>query len=202
MATHPAFIRDLAYVFLAAIAGSLLAWRLRQPLIIGYVVPGILISPLPTGPSVSDVHTLELFAEIGVILLMFSVGLEFSIKDLLRVKWVALLGGLLGILLLIGMGIGAGHLLGRPVSQGAVVGAIICVASTMVLTRMLLDQGQLHTTTGRVMVAITLVEDLAVVVLIVVIPGFGKFEAGRFWTLGHELGRAVVVLVPAILVAV
>ena len=191
----------MAYVFLAAIAGSLLAWRLRQPLIIGYVLAGILISPLTPGPSVSNVHTLELFAEIGVILLMFSIGLEFSVKDLLRAKWVALVGGLIGILLLIGMGLGAGRLLGWTASQGFVVGAIVCVASTMVLTRLLLDQGQLHTAAGRVMVAITLVEDLAVVVLIVVIPGLGKFEAARFWAVGQELGRAVVILAPALLVA-
>ena len=201
MAAHPAFIRDLAYVFLAAIAGGLLAWRLRQPLIIGYVLAGILISPLTPGPSVSDVHTLELFAEIGVILLMFSVGLEFSIKDLLRAKWVALLGGPVGMALSIGMGMGAGHLLGWNASQGIVVGAIICVASTMVLTRLLLDQGQLHTDTGRIMVAITLVEDLAVVVLIMLIPGFARLETSRFWAVAWELGRATVILAPALLLA-
>ena len=181
MAANPSFIRDLALVFLAAVAGGLLAWRLRQPLVIGYVLAGILISPLTPGPSVSDIRTLELFAEVGVILLMFSVGLEFSVKDLLRAKWVALLGGPLGILLSIGMGMGAGRLLGWTASQGVIVGVIICVASTMVLTRLLVDRGQLHTDTGRVMVAITLVEDLAVVVLIMLIPAFGKLEAARLW---------------------
>ncbi len=123
MVANPAFFRDLAYVFLAAFAGGLLAWLLRQPVIIGYVLAGILISPFTPGPSVSDVHTLELFAEIGVILLMFSVGLEFSVKELLRAKWVALLGGPIGILLSIGMGLGTGHLLGWTASQGIVVGA-------------------------------------------------------------------------------
>ena len=201
MEPNPTFFRDLAYVFLAAIAGGLLAWRLRQPLIIGYVLAGILISPLTPGPSVSNVHTLELFAEIGVILLMFSIGLEFSVKDLLRAKWVALVGGSIGILLLIGMGIGAGRLLGWTTTQGFVVGAIVCVASTMVLTRLLLDHGQLHTPTGRVMVAITLVEDLAVVVLIVVIPGLAKFETARFWAVWQEAGRAIVILAPALFIA-
>jgi CPA2 family monovalent cation:H+ antiporter-2 len=200
MTTSPAFIRDLAYVFLAAVGGSLLAWRLRQPLIIGYVLAGILISPFTPGPSVSDVRTLEVFAEFGVILLMFSVGLEFSVRDLLRAGRVALLGGPLGILLLIGMGIGAGHVLGWPIAQGFVVGAIVCVASTMVLTRLLLDQGLLHTPTGRIMVTITLIEDLAVIVLIAVIPGVGKFEASRLWGVGQELARALVILVPAVLV--
>ncbi len=89
MGAHPTFFQDLAYVFLGAIAGGMLAWRLRQPVILGYVLAGILISPLTPGPSVKDIPTLELLAEIGVILLMFSVGLEFSPKDLLRAKWVA-----------------------------------------------------------------------------------------------------------------
>ena len=110
MEAHPAFFRDLAFVFLAAITGGLLAQWLRQPIIIGYVGAGILISPFTPGPSVTDVQTLELFAEIGVVLLMFSIGLEFSVKDLLREKWVALIGGPLGILLSIAMGLGVGHL--------------------------------------------------------------------------------------------
>ena len=129
MATNPAFFRDLAYVFLAAFAGGLLAWRLRLPVIIGYILAGVLISPFTPGPSVSDVHTLELFAEIGVILLMFSIGLEFSVKELMRARWVALLGGPIGIVLSIGMGFVTGRLLGWTDGQGLVVGAIVSVAS-------------------------------------------------------------------------
>ncbi|MGH9786176.1 MAG: cation:proton antiporter [Terriglobia bacterium] len=201
MEAHPTFFRDLAYVFLAAITGGLLARWLRQPIIIGYVVAGILISRFTPGPSVTDVQTLELFAEIGVVLLMFSIGLEFSVKDLLREKWVALIGGPLGILLSIAMALGAGHLLGWTVTEGVVVGAIISVASTMVLTRLLLDQGQLHTTPGRVMVAITLVEDLALVIFIVLIPQLGNIEAAPFWTIAQQLGLAIAILVPAFFIA-
>lgn len=201
MEANPAFFRDLALVFLAAIAGGLLAWRLRQPVIIGYVLAGILVSPLTPGPSVSNVHTLELFAQIGVVLLMFSIGLEFSAKDLFQAKWVALVGAPIGMLLLISMGVVAGRGLGWTTGQGAVVGAIVCVASTMVLTRLLLDQGQLHTKAGRIMVAITLVEDLGVVVLIVLVPSFGGFQAGRIWVVARELGRAIAVLAPALVVA-
>ena len=114
MVTDPIFFRDLAYVFLAAVVGGGLAWLTRQPLVLGYVVGGILVSPLTPGPSVSDIRTFESFAEIGVILLMFSIGIEFSIRDLLRVKWVSLLGGPLGIVLSMGLG-----LLWAPDSDGA-----------------------------------------------------------------------------------
>ena len=99
MGPDPIFFRDLAYVFSAAVIGGAAAYLLRQPLILGYVFGGILISPLTPGPSISDVHSFELFAEIGVILLMFCIGIEFSINDLLRVRWVALLGGPIGIVL-------------------------------------------------------------------------------------------------------
>ena len=83
---RPLVFRDLAYVFAAAVLGGGLAWLARQPLILGYVLGGILMSPLTPGPSVSDVHTFELFAEIGVVLLMFSIGIEFSLRDLFQVQ--------------------------------------------------------------------------------------------------------------------
>ena len=201
MEANPLFFRDLAYVFLAAICGGMLAWKLRQPIILGYVLAGMLISPFTPGPSVTHVHTMELFAEIGVILLMFSVGLEFSIKDLLSVRWVALIGGPLGILLSIGAGLLVGRFMGWTSTQGIVIGCVISVASTMVLTRLLIDRGELNMEHGRVMVAITLVEDLAVVILIVLLPNFGSLDSARLLILGKSLGKAALILVPALLLA-
>src|SRR5712691_12203268 len=143
MVADPIFFRDLAYVFAAAVLGGVLAWVTRQPLILGYVVGGMVISPLTPGPSLSDTHTFELFAEIGVILLMFSIGVEFSLRDLLRVKWVAILGGPLGILLSVALSLGVGTLLGWPAVQGVVVGMVVSVASTMVMARLLMDPNSL-----------------------------------------------------------
>jgi monovalent cation:H+ antiporter-2, CPA2 family len=201
MEPHPSFFRDFAYVFLAATAGGILAWRLRQPLIIGYVLAGLLISPLTPGPKVQDTETLQLFAEVGVILLMFSVGLEFSIQDLLKAKWVALIGGPAGILLSIAMGAVAGRFLGLPISQGIVLGAVVSVASTMVMTRLLMDRGELRTEHGLVMVSITLVEDIAVVILVVLIPAFGSLEASRLVPIAQGIGKAALLLIPAFFVA-
>src|SRR5687767_1964841 len=115
---------------LAGMLGAALAWRLGQPLILGYVLGGILIGPFTPGPSLSDIHTFELFAEIGVVLLMFSIGIEFSPRDLLRVRWVALLGGPLGILLSVVLSVGMGSLVGWPLPQSMVIGTIVSVAST------------------------------------------------------------------------
>jgi CPA2 family monovalent cation:H+ antiporter-2 len=200
MESHYLF-RDLAYVFIAAIIGGGIAWRLRQPLILGYVLAGIVLSPLTPGPSVHDIRSLESFAELGVIFLMFSVGIEFSIKDLMQVKWVALIGGPLGIVLAIALGVGAGELLGWPLATSLVIGTVISVTSTMVLMRLLMDRGEVQTQHGRVTIAITLVEDLAAVVLIVLIPTFKSPDLQSLGHLGHELGKAALVLVPAFFLA-
>src|SRR5213594_2765254 len=196
MVADPVLFRDLAYVFAAAVLGGGLAWLARQPLILGYVAGGLLVSPLTPGPSISDVHTFELFAEIGVVLLMFSLGIEFSLKDLLRVKWVAVLGGPLGIVLSIALGLATAAALGWSLLEGAIVGMVVSVASTMVLARLLLDRGELRSRHGRIMIGITLVEDLAVVVLIVLIPTFGSVDAARLGAIARALGLAALILVP------
>jgi CPA2 family monovalent cation:H+ antiporter-2 len=196
MTADPVFFRDLATVFVAAVLGAGAAWLARQPLILGYVVGGLLIGPFTPGPTVSDLHTFELFAEIGVVLLMFSIGIEFSLSDLLRVKWVAILGGPIGILMSTALGMGAARLMGWPLLQGAVIGLVISVASTMVLARLLIDQGELHSRHGRVMIGITLVEDLAVVVLTVLLPEIGVLGGERLLGISAALGRAALVLVP------
>src|SRR2546425_513697 len=201
MVDDPLFVRDLAYVIGAALVGGVLAWLARQPLILGYVVGGIIIGPFTPGPTVSDVHTFELFAEVAVVLLMFSIGIEFSLRDLLRVKWIAVVGGPLGIVLSIALSLVVGSALGWPGPQAIAVGAIVSVASTMVLARLLLDQQALDTPLGRVMIGITLVEDLVVVILTVVLPTLSALTADRLLALAFALGRAGVIMVPLVFLA-
>src|SRR3954469_25694729 len=196
MTADPVFFLDLAIVLVAAVLGAAAAWLARQPLILGYVVGGLIVGPFTPGPTVSNLHTFELFAEIGVVLLMFSIGMEFSLTDLLRVKWVALVGGPVGILLSAALGMGVGTLMGWSLLQGAVIGIVVSVASTMVLARLLIDQGELHSRHGRVMIGITLVEDLAVVVLTVLLPQLGELSGDRLVAIAAALGRAALVLVP------
>jgi CPA2 family monovalent cation:H+ antiporter-2 len=195
---HMFIFRDIAMVFASAFVFGFLFWRLRQPLILGYVLAGLFLSPLTPGIRVHDVHTFEIMAEVGVILLMFSVGIEFSIPELLRVKWVALVGAPIGILLCIGLGAGTGMLLGWPFVQGVAVGCIISVASTMVLMRLLMDRGELSSDAGRVMITLTLVEDLAVVILTVLLPEFGSSSAANYTQVLWKIGKALLLLVPVV----
>ena len=199
MSDHSIIYRDIAMVFAGAFVCGLLAWRLRQPILLGYVLAGLILSPLTPGPHVHDVGIFETMAEIGVILLMFSVGIEFSIPELLKVKWVALLGAPLGILLSVGIGAGVGLLFGWPMLQGIAVGCIISVASTMVMMRLLLDRGELSSESGRVMITLTLVEDLAVVILTVLLPSLNSPDGG-YAQVVWKIGRALLLLIP-ILVA-
>jgi monovalent cation:H+ antiporter-2, CPA2 family len=195
---HSLIYRDIAMVFAAAFVCGLLAWRLRQPILLGYVIAGLILSPLTPGPRIHDVHVFETMAEIGVILLMFSVGIEFSIPELLKVKWVALLGAPLGILLSVGLGVGTGALLGWPLMQGVAVGCIISVASTMVMMRLLMDRGELSSESGRVMITLTLVEDLAVVILTILLPSLNSNE-GSYAQVAWTIGRALLLLVPIVI---
>ena len=201
MPEHALIFRDVAMVVAAAFFFGLLAWRLRQPVLLGYVLAGLLLSPLTPGPRVHDVGVFQTMAEVGVILLMFSVGIEFSIPDLLRVKWVALVGAPLGILLSISLGVGTGLLLGWPLLRGVAVGCIISVASTMVLMRLLMDRGELSTEAGRVMVTLTLVEDLVVVILTVLLPSLAVSEQANYGQAAWKIGKALLLLVPVILAA-
>ena len=195
--------RDIALVFVAAVVGGLIARRLRQPLILGYVLGGILIGPFTPGPALAarHVHVLEQAAEAGVILLMYSIGIEFSFRDLLKVKWVAMIGGPLGIVLSMLMGLGVGRFMGWSAGQGLAMGAIISVASTMVLSRLLIDRGELHSTHGRVMIGITLVEDVAVVALTVLLPAFTTLSGERLLSVAQAIGMALLALVPLAFVA-
>ncbi len=193
--------RDITIVFAAAAAAGLLSWRLRQPLILGYVLAGLVLSPLTPGPRIHDVHTFEVMAEIGVILMMFSIGAEFSVPELLKVKWIALVGAPIGIGLSIALGIGAGAALGWPLAQGVAVGGIISVASTMVLMRLLMDRGELGSEAGRVMITLTLMEDLAVVILTIVLPSMSPTSHASVLEIVWKLGQAILLLIPVVFVA-
>ena len=187
---------DLGLLFLAALGGGVLAVTLRQPLVVGYVLAGIVVGPFTPGPTIANPDAIRWFADVGVILLMFTIGMECSLGTLLGVGRVAGLGGPLGIVLITLLTVGVGWLLGWSTVQGLVVGAALSVASTMVLMKFLLERRELGSPHGQLVIGITLVEDLAVVVMTLLIPAFAPSGGGDALGLARGLLLATLMLVP------
>jgi CPA2 family monovalent cation:H+ antiporter-2 len=172
---------------------GMLAIRLKLPALVGYLAAGVVIGPATPG-FVADVHLASQLAEIGVMLLMFGVGLHFSLRDLLEVKGVALPGALLQIGVATAMGIGLTHWWGWSLGAGLVFGLALSVASTVVLLRALEARGVLDSLNGRIAVGWLVVEDLVMVLVLVMLPALsgplgGKGDAGaELWpALGKTL---------------
>ena len=161
---------DLILLVVTAFFSGLLMQRLGQPLILGYILTGIVFGPYTGGFALTSVHEIELLAEIGVALLLFALGLEFSLKDLKPVKKIALIGTPIQIILTIAMGYGIGQLMGWDAKSSLWLGALVSLSSTMVLLKTLMNQGWLGTLSSKVMVGMLIVQALAVVPLIVLLP--------------------------------
>ena len=190
---------DIAIIVVAALAGGLLAQRLGQPLILGYILAGIVVGPYTGGVTVSNVHDIELLAEIGVALLLFALGIEFSLKKLKPVRKIALIGTPIQMLLTIGLGLGIGHLLGWNWVTAVWFGCMISLSSTMVILKSLMGLGRLGTLSSRVMVGMLIVQDLALVPFMIILPQLDNLEAG-LPALGWAAVRAGVFLAGMIFV--
>lgn len=169
---------DIALIVVAGLIGGLIAQRLRQPLIIGYILVGVLLGPYTGGVSVSDVHEIELLAEIGVALLLFSLGLEFSVKELGPVRRIAFFGTPIQMLLTILLGLLIGYGLGWDTTPSLWFGSMIALSSTMVILKTLAGQGRMGTLSSRVMIGMLIVQDLAVVPLMIILPELANPESG------------------------
>ena len=157
---------------LAFILGAI-ANRFRIPPLVGYLIAGILVGPFTPG-FVADQALAPQLAEIGVILLMFGVGLHFSLKDLLSVKAIAVPGAIVQIAIATAMGAAIGWWLGWTPAAGLVFGLALSVASTVVLLRALQDRRILETDRGRIAVGWLIVEDLAMVLALVLLPALAQ----------------------------
>jgi monovalent cation:H+ antiporter-2, CPA2 family len=153
----------------AALIFGYITQRLSLSPIVGYLLAGIAVGPATPG-FVADKHLADQMAEIGVILLMFGVGLHFHVKDLLAVRHVALPGALGQSLVATLLGCGAGFFFGWSWAAGLVFGLAISVASTVVLLRVLTDNNDLHTPAGHIAVGWLVVEDLFTVLVLVMLP--------------------------------
>ena len=174
---------------LAFVLGTI-AQRFKLPPLIGYLLAGVAVGPFTPGFVADTGLTLQL-ADIGVILLMFGVGLHFSPKDLLAVKAIAIPGAMLQMLVITGLGVAAGYGFGWPLAQGLVFGLCLSVASTVVVMRALQDRRLMETERGHIAMGWLVVQDLLTVLVLVVLPplaGLLKGEAVNIADLSASLG--------------
>ncbi len=171
---------NIAIALVVAFIGGLLARRIGLPTIVGYLLAGIVIGPFTPG-FVGDTNTIGQLAELGVIFLMFGVGLHFSLSDLWKVRSIALPGALGRMALTILLGFGLSRLWGWSAAAGIILGVAISMASTVVLLRTLMDSGMLNTSEGQTAVGWVVVEDLATVLILVLLPTLADLSGGLDW---------------------
>ncbi len=162
---------------LAFILGTL-AHRLRLPPLVGYLMAGIVIGPFTPG-FVADQGLTRQLAEVGVILLMFGIGLHFSVEDLLSVRKIALPGALGQIVIVTALGFALSQLVGWPIEAGLIFGLALSVASTVVVLRTLQDKHHLQSDTGRIAVGWLVVQDVAMVLALVLLPTVAGLVEGN-----------------------
>jgi len=169
---------DIIIIVLASLVGGLVAKHFRQPLILGYILAGIVIGPHTGGITVSNVHDIEKLAQIGVALLLFALGMEYSLKELKPVRRIALVGTPFQILLTIGFGFAIGSWQGWDWQSSLWFGTLISLSSTMVVLKTLMSQGWMGTLSSRVMIGMLIVQDLAVVPMMIILPQLSHPETG------------------------
>lgn len=169
---------DIVIIVMAALLGGLIAQALKQPLILGYILAGIVVGPYTGGITVSDIHNIEKLAEIGIALLLFALGLEFSFRELKPVRAIALFGTPVQIILTMLYGFAIGQWLGWSWTASVWFGALISLSSTMVMIKTLEKQGMMGTLSSRVMIGVLIVQDLAVVPMLIILPQLNNIENG------------------------
>lgn len=165
-------LRDLAIALSVALGGGWLAHVCRQPALVGYLVAGVIIGPHFLG-LVEDSEEINTLATLGIVLLLFTLGIKFSLRELIRLRYVAIGGGILQMFLSAVFGVGIASILGWSVEETVVLAIVIGLSSTMVVISLLSDRGELHSVHGRVMIGILLVQDIAAALAMFILPTLG-----------------------------
>ncbi|MES2312198.1 MAG: cation:proton antiporter [Pseudomonadota bacterium] len=190
------FIRDLAVVMIVAGATTILFQRLRQPVLLGYILAGVLIGPHTPGMLVDDPRAIDDISNLGVVLLMFTLGLEFSLRKLREVGIGVLVVAVGEVGLMLWIGYGLGGLFGWTGMDALFLGAIISLSSTMVATRTLTEGGQRRQPFARLVVGLLVAEDVLAILMLTLLTAVaigGSVQAEAAFTLIGHLGLFVVV---------
>ena len=196
-----ALLRDLAVVLLAAGAIALLFHQLRQPVVLGYLVAGFLVGPYSWGPSfITDAEVMGFLGELGIVFLLFALGLEFNLRKLRKVGATAIVAGTLEIAVMLALGYGIGRALGWSPLEATFLGAIMSISSTTIIVKVLAERGDKDEDWAQTAFGILIVEDILAVLLLTALSSAGatgNFQPGELTGLAVKLGvflGAVLVL--------
>src|SRR6478735_1135240 len=191
------FLKDLAVIMVVAGCTTLVFHRLRQPVVLGYILAGLLIGPhTPPFALITSEETIRSFADLGVVLLMFSLGLEFSLRRLREVGVAALVATGVEVMLMLWAGYELGRWFGWRTMDALFLGAMMAISSTMLVLRAIHEAGQKQERFARLVFGILVIEDVIAIVLIALLSGIaitGAVEPGRALATLGRLGLFIVV---------
>ena len=193
-------LNDLLILLLVSVPIAFICDRLRLPVIIGFMIAGIVIGPFGFR-LIRDVHAVETLAEIGVVLLLFTIGLEFSLRRIVDMKRLVLWGGGLQVVLTTLLIIGVTYLLGRPLSQEIFFGFLFTLSSTAIVLKTYMDRAEMDTLHGKAAVGILLFQDLCIVPMMLMVPILSGKEGSSPVNIALTLGGALLAIVVIIAAA-
>jgi len=179
-------LNEIVIIFGLSIAILFICHRLRMPTIVGFLLTGILAGPYGLG-LIKAVHEVEILAEVGVVLLLFTIGIEFSLGRLLQIKKSVLMGGSIQVLLTLLVTFVIARQLGQPIGESIFIGFLISLSSTAIVLKLIQERAEVDSPHGRITLGILIFQDIIIVPMILVTP----LLAGAT----GDLGESVLVLI-------
>lgn len=193
-------LQDLLVLLVASVPIAFIFNLLRLPTIVGFMITGVVIGPYGLG-LIKDPHAIEVLAEIGIVLLLFTIGLEFSLRRILEMKRMVFLGGGLQVTLTSLLATALAYLLGRPVNQAIFFGFLFALSSTAIVLKTYIDRAEVDSPHGRAGVGILLFQDLSIVPMMLLIPVLGGTQGRSPWRIVLTLLIAAAAIGAIILTA-
>jgi CPA2 family monovalent cation:H+ antiporter-2 len=196
----PEIFGDLLIILLVSVPVAFICLRLKLPLLVGLMLTGIAIGPYAFG-LVKDIDAIEQLAEIGVMLLLFTIGLEFSLRRLAEMKRLVLLGGGLQVVITIAVTAGVAIFLGRSINQAIFFGFLVALSSTAIVLKSYVERNEVDSPHGRAGVAVLLFQDISIVFMLLAVPLLGGEDIVSFTSIVLNLGSSLLALALLVLAA-
>ncbi|HXG91896.1 MAG TPA: cation:proton antiporter [Blastocatellia bacterium] len=191
---------DLLILLVASVPIAFIFNRLRLPVIVGFMITGVIIGPFGLR-LIRETGAVEALAEIGVVLLLFTIGLEFSLRQIIEMKRLVLWGGGLQVALTVLVVMGLAYLLGRPISQAIFFGFLIALSSTAIALKSYMERAEVDTPHGKAAIGVLLFQDLCIVPMMLVVPMLSGRQASSIAEIAITLGKALAAIAAIILAA-